>query len=470
MKKTVFAISVLSLAIAGVNQTYAETPSAPQECVVEGGQGNSLQEWGIWCGVGTFLAALAELDPTAAGPGDGPELDLNVNPPGRGDADDFDPEADPEETPEEPVIPPAPEPEPEPQVTPPHIVLPGSGDFVGYFASQDRSYSYDYESEEEGYGDVTNHQTGGFNLSLTDGDEFDEIDEGYGDPTPDIVEYGRFDHDGNPIDSNSFSSENDHYDHEDNEGEGWRSEQHTEVYLTDDDEDYGDFNAYRYDESYSYEYEDESEFESESGEGISGMEVLVFQGAEDEGGQLQIVDENFEILKNYWAGHFVEGSYTEEDGFEMGNLMMGAFVAGQLTPLEDIQSLISGDVDAVYTGNSHQWRQSVRLEVDFGEQRFSGEFGDMDMYRKYEAGISEETDMSFTAEGVIEGVELISETVSADEGFVQGSFFGEGGDIVGGAYDVTKGEDRVVDVFTAVEGEGNIVDGGYGFRPGPGPL
>ncbi|MEC8427592.1 MAG: hypothetical protein VXZ35_04150, partial [Pseudomonadota bacterium] len=176
MKKSVFAISLLSLAIAGSNQALADGPNsqAPQDCVVEGGQGESLQEWGMWCGVGTFLAALSELEPTAAGPGDGPELDLNVNPPGRGDADDFDPVASTEGGSD---------------ATSPHIVLPdtGSGEFVGYFASQDRIYDYQNEdeedSEDEDYGQTTNHQTGGFRLSLEQIEpEDNDDDNGYGEP------------------------------------------------------------------------------------------------------------------------------------------------------------------------------------------------------------------------------------------------------------------------------------------------
>jgi hypothetical protein len=61
---------------------------------------------------------------------------------------------------------------------------------------------------------------------------------------------------------------------------------------------------------------------------------------------------------------------------------------------------------------------------------------------------------------VIEGVHLISTEISADEGYMQGSFFGEGAEIIGGAYDVTIDGDRVTDIYTAVEGEGNIVGGG----------
>jgi hypothetical protein len=458
--KKMFVVSALSLAIAGVNGVvYAEAPKlAPEDCVVEGGQGESLAEWGMWCGVGSFLAALSDLDPTAAGPGDvGGGFDTGPgDPTGRGEADNFEPGANQQDDPpaDEPVT--------------PHIAQPaGDGEFVGYFASQDYTYEYDYEEENEGdgYGEVSNHQTGGFSLSLQDGDMYDGYGdfffEGYGDGygdgygegygDPDTVDYARYDKDGNPIDGDSFSSDDDYYVHDEDGG----AEQETDVELEDSEYFPGYFEGYR--DSHSHypgsPYDD-------AGEGIVGMEVVVYNDdSEGYGGPVLLVAQEYEVLKNYWAGYF--GNYTydyysRDGGIDTGR--HGAFVAGVFTTLDEIQAMISGDVSAVYTGNSHQWMQSVRLEVDFGDESFSGEFGDMDDYRKGMAGIDMEKDMSFTAEGVIDGVHLISESVSADAGFVQGSFFGEEGRIIGGAYDITKQGDRVVDVFTAVEGEGNRVE------------
>jgi len=471
MKKSVFAISLLSLAIAGSNQALADSTSsqAPQDCAVEGGQGESLQEGGMWCGVGTFLAALSELEPTAAGPGDGPDLDLNVNPPGRGDADEFDPEASAEE---EPVTPPAPEPEPE--ATPPHIVLPdaGSGEFVGYFASQDRTYSYQDEeeedSEDEDYGQTTNHQTGGFRLSLEQIEpEDNDDDNGYGEPAllvqvgndQGVIEYGRSDHDGAPIDSDRFSSDDDHSERD----EDGYSSQRTYVRLTDEVDENGNFSAYRNENNYQGGDEDEYRY---SGNGISGSEVVVYQESDLDDGYGDSIrsigyGDVVEILKNYWAGGF--SSHDNSQGMEQYS--RGAFVAGELTSLDDVQRLVSEDVVGTYTGNSHQWGQPIRVVLDFGEQRFAFEASDIpDMYRKMEAGISSEQDMSFTAEGVVEGVHLISESVSTGEGFVQGSLFGEDGRIIGGGYDITKDDNRLVDVYTAVEGEGNRVDSFGGPR------
>ncbi|GAA5317363.1 MAG: hypothetical protein AseanaTS_25680 [Candidatus Pelagadaptatus aseana] len=390
--KKIFTISALSLAIAVANHgVYADDPSlAPEDCVVEGGQGESLAEWGMWCGVGSFLAALSDLDPTAAGPDGGPSFDGGPgDPTGRGEADNFEPGVNPEDDPDDDPV--------TPHITPPE----SDGQFVGYFASQDYSYEYDYEDESEGYGyggDVSNHQTGGFDLSLQDGDMYDGYGdfffEGYGDGygggygegygDPDTVDYSRYDKDGNPIDGNSFNSDDDYYNYDEDGG----SNQNTDVYLEDDEDEPGSFYAGRS----SYSYSDEDSPYTSQGEGIVGMEVVVYNDYEDEnegyGGPVQLLDfdESYEVLKNYWAGYFGESMYQSgRDGYsEMGR--DGAFVAGVFTTLEEVQAMVSGDVSATYTGNSHQWMQSVRLEVDFGDERFSGEFGDMDPYSKGDGG------------------------------------------------------------------------------------
>lgn len=448
--KNIFIVSALSLAIAGTVNVHAATGSAEgtESCVVQGGQGESLSEWGIWCGVATFLSALSEMDPSAAGP-EGENFEIAIgDPTGRGEAEQFDPATGGDE------------------VTP-HVVLPAQqpGQFVGYFVTQD--FEGDYETDEGyGYGTPVS-QLGGIALAFEDG--YDDFNEGYGDEGyggegygefefegVDTIAYGRFNADGSPKDGAEFTSEDDFY-HYDNNDENRRSggDSHTAVTLDADPSMVG--YAYSYESDYSYDYEDQTD-DYNNYRYFGASEVIVYQESEEEDGPQfrSLSGPEGEILKDYWAGY----QYKSTTRDSVYSLEMMAFVAGIATPLSDIQRLITGDVEAVYTGNSMIYDQAVRLNVNFGGQTFTGEFGDGYEYAKSNSGIAMDKDISFTASGVIDGINLISTEVSADSGFVQGTFFGEGGRIVGGGYDVTIDQDRIVDAFTAVEGENNMVQAG----------
>jgi len=417
--KKIFAISALSLAIS-----TAATGVQAEECVVAGGDGASLKEWGIWCGVDTLLSALTAEEPSAAGP-EAAELNLGIDgPAGRNEADEFEPEL---------------EPEPEPDLVPLHVLLPTAdeGQFVGYFA------------EVEGYGDAM--MNGGFSLALTDGDgegngyggPVAALDENEGDP--DIVTYARFNPDGTPVDGATYSSVDD-YSSSDASGS---ENTHTRVSLASEgDIGYFSHNEYRYDNGYG------DAPRGGRSQGIFGGEVYVYQEFEQDG-QPQSISQQSQVLKDYWAGYTYESQYND-DSHQNTN---GPFVAGITTPLDDLDQLIAGDVVAAYSGDTMRGQQRVRIDVDFGAERFNSEFGDVNMYAKDAYGIERDVDLSFTASGVVQGIHLISDQISADAGYVQGTFFGAGAEIIGGTLDVTIDDNRFVDVFTAVEGENNRIDG-----------
>ncbi|GAA5317360.1 MAG: hypothetical protein AseanaTS_25650 [Candidatus Pelagadaptatus aseana] len=430
MKKT-FAISALSLAIAAGN-VHA---NAPQTCVAQGGQGESLAEWGMWCGVGSFLAALSEMDPTAAGPEGGPDLDLGVgDPTGRGEADGFEPTVTANSA-EQHIQQPAEQP---------------AGQLNGYFAGLEIQYD---GREDSGYGATV----GGFSLSMEDG--YEGYDPGYGEGYgEDIVSFAKYDADGNLISEFTDGSNDNGYYSSGDEDQATSGYRYTYVTEQENQESSGNFSSYGSESRWDYNADpavDENDYES-----IYGNEVYVYQESDDQVAVFRGLGlDDMTLLKGYWAGYIYQSSYDYIDGSGMSSSEW--FIAGTFTALNEIQDMVSGDVSAVYTGNSHRTLQSVRLEVDFGGRTFEGDFGDIEYsWMKDQLGIDQAKDMSFSASGVIDGVHLISTEVSADEGFVQGSFFGENGDIVGGAYDVTIDGDRVTDVFTAVEGEGNRVTGG----------
>lgn len=412
--KKIFAISALSLAISAT-----ATGVQAEECVSNGGNGSSLQEWGIWCGVDTLLSALSTEDPSAAGP-EGAEPDFGNNDlQGRNEADEFEPELE--------------------SSIPLHVELPSESDaqFVGYFA------------ESEGYGDSM--MNGGISLSLTDGDDSN----GYGARVavldagdPDIVTYARFATDGTPIDGGTYSSEDDYF----NSDEDGHEQVRTHVYL--DSEGYGDYFE-RYESDYSNGQG--SEPYSNTHEGLYGGSVYVYQVPEGQEGNVKMGPPSMSLLKDYWSGYTHRGRYDNESN----ESYYGEFVAGVTTVLDDVNQLVADNIVASYSGNTLRGYQSVSIEVDFGAQRFTSEFSDFEnMYAKQHYGIDMDTDMSFTASGVVQGINLISDEISADAGYVQGTFFGPEAEIIGGTVDVTIDDNRMVDVFTAVEGENNQIRGG----------
>jgi hypothetical protein len=139
-----------------------------------------------------------------------------------------------------------------------------------------------------------------------------------------------------------------------------------------------------------------------------------------------------------WVYNISEDSETYE-GFEgYGEPYFG----GVVTPLQDIQALIASDVVLSYSGFAFQTHQDVEIDVDFGNETFSGSFTGNAGY---------ETDMSFTASGDLRGQHLVSTSVSADSGYVQATFIGSNAAGLTGVYEVTKGEATIGSNFIAIE-------------------
>lgn len=296
-----------------------------------------------------------------------------------------------------------------------HIEIPETedGEFVGYYAGE-----YYADSESAPF----DHESGGFTLDLENGygDGYGDDGQwywGYGD---DVVEFERSDAEGDSVGTFSQST-------------------------ADQDDCVGKCGIYVYtdgrDEQYTYNYA--WAHNSEKG-GVSAFGAYLFSND----GQPIV-----ESLKDYWVGYFDIYPVSVE-----ANDFSASFVAGALTPLSDVQALIRDNVSAIYSGNSHGTDQDVEIVFNFGAKTFNAEVGDINMYAKQDFGIDPNQDMSFTAEGRIVDQHFVSQSVSVDSGIMQGSFYGRDARIAGGVYDVTINGNRVNDVYTVVEGEGNRVD------------
>jgi C-lobe and N-lobe beta barrels of Tf-binding protein B len=400
---------VIALCLVG----GAQTVSASTDCVETGGSGDSVNEWGIWCGVGSFLQAITEADAPAAGPGvDAGDVDTRDV--GRSDSGTFDPNVN------------TPTPDPEPEAPAPlelHIQLPDTeeGEYVGYFSTVTNEKSFDPKekngqpkknkwkktSDEQTYNGV-----GSVKLGLRDdGKKNDSVDITFTSPSgedslPGSIE-GRSKDDPSTPEGLTYS---------------------TVVKLGD--------------ESTAGKVVAKSEMIDQDGNGKNRNFAKVVLNEGD-----PISDQ---LLKDYWSGRLDLDSSQKEywTSFDKQSSDFN-MVAGILTPLNDITSMISGDVTANYRGASAAFGQSVDIAVDFGSESFSATVGGVsgDIQTQYNLS----NDMGFSAAGVIQGQHLISTSVSADSGYMQGSFFGPDADVVGGAYEVTKGADTVGDVFTATK-------------------
>ncbi|MGH1373950.1 MAG: transferrin-binding protein-like solute binding protein [Cellvibrionaceae bacterium] len=459
-----FALSTLSLAIViASGSIQAETP---QECITDNGNGETMKEWGIWCGVETFLTSLTEQEPAAAGPAE-TDVDIVLGELGRGDAEEFDPNA--ETNAADPVIPdpvipdpviPEPEPEPEPEPITPHITL--NEQSRGYVASYDLDFPDDIygegqkersiESFDEGERTMAvNPRVGTLSLSLNDNCQGCDY---YYNDTPDTGSYVIF---------NQVGEEEAQADYEDN---GYTplpgGSEHQNVSI---DSDSGE-TVFRMGLS-RRESRDED-----------GQQNYLNQYSQISGGSVakSPQDSESEHFDSFLVAFFgeessvrTEGPIPDTDAFGITYEASGLFrtaVQGTLTPQVELDNLLAGQVSAIYGGTTGILRQRTLFEVDFGDRTFDASFGDANfgLYR-YEFGINvnpelfgapDEFDFSFNASGVIEGTELISTSVSSDgaatEGFVQGSFFEAGAQAIGGAYKITKQDVEYADAFGAIQG------------------
>ena len=454
-----FALSTLSLAIViASGSVRAETP---QECVTDSGTGETMKEWGIWCGVETFLVSLTEQEPAAAGPAE-TDVDIVLGELGRGDAEEFDPNA--ETTAIDPVIPdpviPDPViPEPEPEPITPHITL--NEESRGYVAS------YDLDIPEDIYGEgqklsildirderdptlAINPRVGSLSLSLNDA--CNECSDYYN-VTPDTASYIIF---------NEIGDEEARGEYEDNGYTplpGGQEDQRVVIKAIDDKTTFGMVS-------------NRSQSEEQG-----GQQVFTHQESQVIGGSIPDPNaEDFEHFDDLLVIFFRENGSTETSGpipntdsFGFTREDSGLFrsaIQGTFTPQEELDSLLAGQVQAIYGGITGIFQQRTLFQVDFGESTFEASFGDanLGLYRSELGtsitnelfGVPESFDFSFDANGVIEGTELISTSVSSNgaaiEGFVQGSFFEADAAGLGGAYQVTKLGVEYADAFVAFRG------------------
>lgn len=164
----------------------------------------------------------------------------------------------------------------------------------------------------------------------------------------------------------------------------------------------------------------------------------------------------------FWTWNESYDGYYGYDGGEG----WGVFVAGISTPLSDIANLQAGNVTADYYGRTFDGWTPVHIQVNFGPGTWSGSWNEgADGYTstytdsngtKYVRG-----EVGFNAEGTINGANIQSTSVSAGDGTVsgqvQGNFFGNNADVLGGVADITKtteGYDNAkhVDVFITCKG------------------
>lgn len=444
-----FALSTLSLAIViASGSVQAETP---QECVTDSGTGETMKEWGIWCGVETFLVSLTEQEPAAAGPAE-TDVDIVLGELGRGDAEEFDPNAQTTATPPIAAAPPeiqlpvTPEPEPEPEPIAPHIVLneEGKGYLVSYdieFPTQDtggpaRVQLLDAVDEQ---GRAINPRVGSLSLSLRDGcsDECDYSE------NPDTAAYVLFNQQGAETDRDSFEGESE----EPLPGGSIRKD----VDVTLNGKRGTTFSAYS---------------ESQQTTTVGDQTITDRENFHGEGSSMPVdlTLASQEYFDDLLAGYFREDRRSETSGpipdtDNFGSVVEHsethrAFVHGTLTPEAELNQLLSGDVTAIYGGFTGLLQQEVQFTVDFGNASFEGSFGDANSRHFTNAlfGADPDFDFSFTTSGVIQGTELISTAVSTGQGFVQGSFFESNADVIGGAYKVTKAGIEYADIFATIKG------------------
>ncbi len=446
-----FTLRTLSLAIViASGSVNAETP---KDCVSDSGTGETLKEWGIWCGVETFLTTLTEQAPPAAGPAE-TDVDIALNEIGRGDAEEFDPNAEPTAT--EPS--PAPEPEPEPELVEPHIILNDEGQ--GYIASYDMDFSENGGQSpqvatravyDEGGNTLTNPRVGSLSLSVADVPcsddcyEFSISDYGEG---QDTANYVIFNQQGDEVERDDYEG------HSRESGPTGSSSKGADVYTYDsDDEQFTNF--YLYQSFYqSEELDNGGNRETSQRFNASGRSLRSnFEHFKSQGERSFFND----FLLGYWEQNDSVNTYQQvpdTDFFESTREQTGLTrrsISGSFTPLAELASLNSGNVQAYYGGFTSFLSQSVAITVDFGAATFESQFGDRsDRFLGFNMGEPEDFDFSFEASGVIQGTELISTSISTDSGFVQGSFFEPGADLIGGAYQVTKAGFEYADVFAAI--------------------
>jgi hypothetical protein len=175
-----------------------------------------------------------------------------------------------------------------------------------------------------------------------------------------------------------------------------------------------------------------------------------------------------EALRNYWAGYAYSGisSGTSSAGAGASQRdqeqvsVSHVFVGGELTPEAFIATQIAHQTIAgSYSGYSSFYNQKVDVTVNFTDETFAGTWvnqeGGIGMpMMRMEGGHTAVEPRSFAASGNIVGQHIVADSITGEGvtgGILQGSFFGDQAQSLGGAYEVDTTDGTFNDVFSTVE-------------------
>lgn len=172
-----------------------------------------------------------------------------------------------------------------------------------------------------------------------------------------------------------------------------------------------------------------------------------------------------EILKNYWAGAAINEDYesqysyngysSQSSGSSSGTTH--AFVGGDLTSADFIAEQVSNQtVEGTYNGQSSFHQQDVAITVNFTERSFEGSWTDGQNFQDVASH-------DFVASGNLVGQHIVATSITGDGvtgGTLQGSFFGDEAQALGGAYEVNTSTNTFNDVFSTVETGDVSIHGG----------
>lgn len=144
-------------------------------------------------------------------------------------------------------------------------------------------------------------------------------------------------------------------------------------------------------------------------------------------------------------------------------------VVGSVTPLTELQNLSLQNPQLTYSNDYSMGGKEIRLDVDFSAGTWSGAWtpaADYYDYPTHMTGNAASTP-NFTAQGIITGANISSTAITltdtqtaADSGsFVQGTFYGDAAQGIGGLSVIKDAQGTHTDIFV-------LCEGGYGcFGP-----
>ena len=194
---------------------------------------------------------------------------------------------------------------------------------------------------------------------------------------------------------------------------------------------------------------------------------VTFWGNED--GGAEIFGITIDVLGKLFAFGFIDSEVTEF-GFPIlfdETITEAAFIFGETSSIDDlaIAEINAGNVEANYQGGTLLAGTFVDIDVDFGAGTWEGSFnggtdsGVVDQQANSDGSTSLIGQVGFDASGVISGINIVSNDISADDGIVSGSvtgsFFGGEAAVLAGSVDI----DKTVEAVGDAEGySGNYTD------------